>query len=114
MLNGSAPASGPTLLPDPVASMVSLISKSTSISIRIGSMVGNVLLDTARASTMTSLELSRAAVEGIVRRGSQGVVARRGRDVELDGWASKGVSDAYKLILHVFVSHGLTMPSRGS
>jgi hypothetical protein len=87
------PPSGPTLLPASVAAMVSLFSKSTSISIRIGSKVGATLLDTARSGTMTSLELSRAAVEGIVRRGQRGVIVRRERDAEIEYWATKGVND---------------------
>jgi hypothetical protein len=84
---------GPTLLPTPVASIVSLISKSTSVSIRLGTIVGATLLDTARSGSLAGLEISRAAVEGIVRRGSHGVVVRRGREAaELEGWAEKGVS----------------------
>ncbi|KAI5816542.1 hypothetical protein BZA77DRAFT_344139 [Pyronema omphalodes] len=84
---------GPTLLPTPVASIVSLISKSTSVSIRLGTIVGATLLDTARSGSLAGLEISRAAVEGIVRRGSHGVVVRRGREAaELEGWAEKGMS----------------------
>lgn len=86
-------ATGATLLPTSVASIVSLLSKSTSVSIRLGVIVGATLLDTARTGTLASLEISRAAVEGIVRRGSHGVVVRCGREAaELEGWASKGVS----------------------
>jgi hypothetical protein len=86
-----SPPTGPTLLPASVASMISLFSKSTSISIRLGTKVGSTLLNTARTGTMTSLELSRAAVEGIVRRGSQGVLTRRGHEKEVETWATKGV-----------------------
>ncbi|KAF8250404.1 alpha/beta-hydrolase [Wilcoxina mikolae CBS 423.85] len=86
-------ATGPTLLPTSVASIVSLLSKSTSVSIRLGTLVGATLLDTARTGTLASLEISRAAVEGIVRRGSHGVVVRSGREAaELEGWASKGMT----------------------
>ncbi|KAF8540043.1 hypothetical protein BDD12DRAFT_680543, partial [Trichophaea hybrida] len=86
-------ATGPTLLPTSVASIISLLSKSTSVSIRLGTLVGATLLDTARTGTLASLEVSRAAVEGIVRRGSHGVVARGGREAaELEGWASKGMT----------------------
>ncbi|KAA8896168.1 hypothetical protein FN846DRAFT_285675, partial [Sphaerosporella brunnea] len=87
-----SPPTGPTLLPASVASMISLFSKSTSISIRLGAKVGSTLLDTARTGTMTSLELSRAAVEGIVRRGTQGVVARRGQEKDVETWAAKGIN----------------------
>ncbi|KAG0127429.1 hypothetical protein HOY82DRAFT_490580 [Tuber indicum] len=78
------PASGPTLLPAPVASLVSLISRSTTASIRLGSIIGGTILDSARLGTLTGLEIGRAAAEGIL--------ARAGRDVRDDGWADRSIN----------------------
>lgn len=96
LLHPPVPAAGPTLLPAPIASLVSLVSKSTTISIRLGSLVGEVLLDSARASTLTSLELGKALVEGVLIRAGRDVEARRLRrtadDNYVEGWTDKGVS----------------------
>ncbi|KAI2707487.1 hypothetical protein CBS147354_9549 [Penicillium roqueforti] len=72
------PASGSTLLPRPVASLISLITQSTSLSLRLGTFFGGVALDGARATTLTSLELSRALVEGILTRAGRDVAIRSG------------------------------------
>ncbi|KAJ5365586.1 hypothetical protein N7517_008472 [Penicillium concentricum] len=72
------PPSGSTLLPRPVASLISLITQSTSLSLRLGTFFGGVALDGARATTLTSLELSRALVEGILTRAGRDVAIRSG------------------------------------
>ncbi|KGO69739.1 Aldolase-type TIM barrel [Penicillium italicum] len=72
------PASGSTLLPQPVASLISLITQSTSLSLRLGTFFGGAALDGARATTLTSLELSRALVEGILTRAGRDVAIRSG------------------------------------
>jgi hypothetical protein len=89
-----AAASGPTLLPGPVASLVSVVSKSASVSIRLGSFVGGAALAGARIGTLTGLELGRAAIEGILHRAGHDVNSRRlvgGNHV--NGWTETGVSD---------------------
>lgn len=88
-----AAASGPTLLPGPVASLVSVISKSTSVSIRLGSFVGGAALAGARIGTLTGLELGRAAIEGILHRAGHDVNSRRlvgGNHV--NGWTESGIN----------------------
>ncbi|KAJ5729744.1 uncharacterized protein N7483_004252 [Penicillium malachiteum] len=76
-----APAtSGTTLLPRPLASLVSLLTQSTSLSLRIGSFFGGVALDGARATTLTSLELSRAVIESILTRAGRDVALRSSDD----------------------------------
>ncbi|KAJ5787828.1 Lipase class 3 [Penicillium paradoxum] len=72
------PASGSTLLPRPVASLISLITQSTSLSLRLGTFFGGAALDGARATTLTSLELSRALVEGILTRAGRDIAIRSG------------------------------------
>lgn len=88
-----AAASGPTLLPGPVASLVSIISKSTSVSIRLGSFVGGAAIAGARIGTLTGLELGRAAIEGILHRAGHDVNSRRlvgGNHV--NGWTETGIN----------------------
>lgn len=102
------PASGPTLLPGPVASLVSLLSKSTTVSIRLGSLIGGTALDVARTGTLTGLELGRAAVEGILTRAGRDVNSRRaaggGEDGDVEGWTKRGVSgQARSLVLGLFL-----------
>ncbi|KAJ5110089.1 hypothetical protein N7532_002734 [Penicillium argentinense] len=70
--------SGTTLLPRPVASLVSLLTQSTSLSLRVGTFFGGVALDGARATTLTSLELGRALIEGILTRAGRDVAIRSG------------------------------------
>ncbi|RPA90371.1 hypothetical protein L873DRAFT_441519 [Choiromyces venosus 120613-1] len=77
-------SSGHNLHPGPVASLVSLISRSTTASIRLGSIIGGTVLDSARLGTLTGLEIGGAAAEGIL--------GRAGRDVRDDGWADRSVS----------------------
>ncbi|KAJ5166205.1 uncharacterized protein N7482_004986 [Penicillium canariense] len=70
--------SGTTLLPRPVASLVSLLTQSTSLSLRVGTFFGGVALDGARATTLTGLELGRAVIEGILTRAGRDVAIRSG------------------------------------
>ena len=67
-----------TLLPRPVASLVSLVTQSTSLSLRLGSFFGGVALDGARSTTLTGLELSRAVIDGILTRAGRDVASRSG------------------------------------
>ncbi|KAJ6113322.1 hypothetical protein N7523_006639 [Penicillium sp. IBT 18751x] len=70
--------SGTTLLPRPVASLVSLLTQSTSLSLRVGTFFGGVALDGARATTLTGFELGRAVIEGILTRAGRDVAIRSG------------------------------------
>lgn len=81
---------GPMLLPRPFASLVSLLTQSTSLSLRIGSFFGGFAIDSARATTLTGLELSRAVIEGIL--------TRAGRDVALRSGDEHGRAEAESLL----------------
>ncbi|KAJ5670629.1 uncharacterized protein N7477_005992 [Penicillium maclennaniae] len=70
--------SGTTLLPRPVASLVSLLTQSTSLSLRVGTFFGGVALDGARATTLTGFEVGRAVIEGILTRAGRDVAIRSG------------------------------------
>lgn len=79
-----------TLLPRPVASLVSFVTQSTSLSLRVGTFFGGVALDGARATTLTGLELSRAVIEG--------VLTRAGRDVSVRSGGDRGKTEAESLL----------------
>ncbi|KAL4917723.1 hypothetical protein BDW62DRAFT_81598 [Aspergillus aurantiobrunneus] len=82
--------SGTSLLPRPVASFVSLVTQSTSLSLRIGTYFGGVALDGARVTTLTGLELSRGVIEGIL--------TRAGRDVAVRSGGSHGKAEAESIL----------------
>lgn len=82
--------SGTTLLPRPVASLVSLLTQSTSLSLRVGTFFGGVALDGARATTLTGFELGRAVIEGIL--------TRAGRDVAIQSGDEHGRMEAESLL----------------
>ncbi|KAF3490716.1 uncharacterized protein GIQ15_00233 [Arthroderma uncinatum] len=65
-----------TLLPSPIASLISLVTQSTSLSLRFWTYLGSFAINSARATTLTGLELSRAVVEGILIRAGRDVVTR--------------------------------------
>lgn len=88
---GHVPAtSGATLLPRTAASLVSWLTQSTSLSLRLGTFIGGVALDGARATTLTGLELSRAVIEGIL--------TRAGRDVAVRSHGEQGKAEAESLL----------------
>lgn len=68
--------SGATLLPRPVASLVSFFAHSTSLSFRIGAFFGGAAIDGVRVTTLTGLELSRAVIEGVLTRAERDVTIR--------------------------------------
>ncbi|KAI9841246.1 MAG: hypothetical protein M1837_000911 [Sclerophora amabilis] len=67
-----------TLLPAPIASIVSLVSKSSSVTLRLGTFLGGLAIDGARVGTLTGLELSRAVLETVFLQGGKDVVERSG------------------------------------
>ncbi|KAL4904622.1 hypothetical protein BDW74DRAFT_27154 [Aspergillus multicolor] len=83
-------SSGTSLLPRPVASLVSLFAQSTSLSLRVGTYVGGVALDGARVTTLTGLELSRTVIEGIL--------TRAGRDVAVRSSGGHGKAEAESIL----------------
>lgn len=72
---------GPTLLPTPIAKAVSLATRSTSIALRMGTLIGGFGLDAAKVTTLSSLELGRAILEGILGRAGKDVISRSGSDL---------------------------------
>ncbi|RYP06553.1 hypothetical protein DL764_003098 [Monosporascus ibericus] len=72
---------GRTLLPTPVANAVSLATRSTSFALRVGTAIGGYGLSAAKFTTLSSLELSRGILEGILHRAGKDVASRSQSDL---------------------------------
>lgn len=59
---------GKTLLPSPIANAISLWSRSTSLALRVGTVIGGYGFGAAKATTLSSLELGRGILEAILHR----------------------------------------------
>ncbi|CAM1501583.1 Fc.00g035670.m01.CDS01 [Cosmosporella sp. VM-42] len=70
-----------TLLPGPVAQAVSLATRSTCLAIKLGSAAGSFGLGAARVTTVSSLELARTLVEGVLSRAGRDTLSRSGSDL---------------------------------
>ena len=70
------PVSEATLLPAPIANVVSLVTRGSSLYLRLGTFIGGLALDGARVTTLTGLELSRAVIETILIRAGKDVSTR--------------------------------------
>ena len=68
------PCQGNTLLPHPIASVISFAARSSSLSLRVGTFFGNAAVSGARATTLTGLECGRGILEGIISRAGRDVV----------------------------------------
>ncbi|KAI9701132.1 MAG: hypothetical protein M1836_001801 [Candelina mexicana] len=102
---------GSTLLPAPLTSFVHLATQSTSASLRLGTFIGSLALDGARASTLTSLELSRGLIDGIL--------SLAGNDVSEHSRSAHGRDEAGGLLLrssallHTSITHTSLLVSAG-
>lgn len=67
---------GPTLLPAPIAQTISLATRSASLAVRLGSLVGCYSLDAARFTTVSSLELARGMVEGVLNMAARDTICQ--------------------------------------
>ncbi|RKF76037.1 putative lipase [Golovinomyces cichoracearum] len=65
-----------TLLPPSIANTVSLITRSSSLYLRLGAFVGRLALHGARNTTLSGLELCRAMMENILIRAGREVADR--------------------------------------
>ncbi|KAI1641913.1 uncharacterized protein F4817DRAFT_354494 [Daldinia loculata] len=84
------PSSGRTLLPSPIASAVSFAARSTSFALRVGTLIGGYGLGAAKFTTLSSLELGRGILEGIL--------SRAGRDVMTRAQSELGRTDAESIL----------------
>lgn len=94
----------PTLLPTPVANIVSLVTRSSSLYLRLGTFIGGLAITGARITTLTSLEISRALIEGILHRAGKEVSERStgeiGR-VEADGMLERSIATLHSTITSI-------------
>lgn len=77
----SSPLQSQTLLPSPIANAVSLVTRTSSLYLQLGSFIGGLALDGARVTTLTGLEVSRAVIESILHRAGQDVALRSTGDL---------------------------------
>ncbi|TVY43337.1 Sn1-specific diacylglycerol lipase alpha [Lachnellula occidentalis] len=90
-----------TLLPSSIANAVSLVTRSSSLYLRLGTLIGGLALDGARVTTLTSLELSRALIESILIRSGRDVAERSTGEIgraEAEGILEKSVATLHRTI----------------
>ncbi|KAH8654538.1 hypothetical protein BGZ60DRAFT_532906 [Tricladium varicosporioides] len=96
--------SGSTLLPAPIANVVSLVTRSSSLYLRLGTFIGGLAIDGARVTTLTSLEVSRALIEAILVRSGRDVAERSigelGR-AEAEGILERSIATLHRTITNV-------------
>ena len=97
-------AAGSTLLPSPIANVVSLVTRSSSLYLRLGTFIGGLALDGARVTTLTGLELSRALIEGILNRAGRDVAGRSGGELgkaEAEGILERSIGTLHTTITNI-------------
>ncbi|KAF6840709.1 lipase [Colletotrichum plurivorum] len=67
---------GRTVLPAPFAKAVSLAARSTCLAIRVGTLISSYGFDAAKFTTLSSLELGRGMLEGILSRAGKDMLTR--------------------------------------
>jgi hypothetical protein len=93
-----------TVLPKPFANIVSLVTRSSALYLRLGTYIGSLALDSARVTTLTGLELSRAIIEGILSRAGDDVAKRSigelGR-AEAESLLERSITTLHSTITHI-------------
>lgn len=90
-----------TLLPAPIANAVSLLTRSSSLYIRLGTFIGGLAIDGARVTTLTGLEVSRAFIEGIIHRAGKDVANRSTGELgklEAEGLLERSIANLHATI----------------
>ncbi|KAI8292904.1 Sn1-specific diacylglycerol lipase alpha [Colletotrichum sp. SAR11_240] len=72
---------GRTVLPAPFAKAVSLATRSTCLAIRVGTLLSSYGFDAAKFTTLSSLELGRGLLEGILSRAGRDMLTRSNSDL---------------------------------
>ena len=65
---------GKTILPSAFASFVTLVTSTSSLSLRLGGFCANAAIGAARFGTLGGLELGRVILEGLLFRAGQDVI----------------------------------------
>ncbi|KAH6667488.1 hypothetical protein B0J14DRAFT_179981 [Halenospora varia] len=96
--------SGSTLLPAPIANVVSLVTRSSSLYLRLGTFIGGLAIDGARVTTLTSLEVSRALIEAILIRSGRDVAERSTGELgraEAEGILERSITTLHRTITNI-------------
>ncbi|KAK5656542.1 hypothetical protein OQA88_4521 [Cercophora sp. LCS_1] len=72
---------GRTLLPSPIARAVSFATRSTSLALRVGTLIGGYGFDAAKITTLSSLEIGRAVLVAILGRAGRDAISRSGSEL---------------------------------
>lgn len=95
---------GATVLPKPVANVVSLATRSSALYLRLGALVGRLAIDGARVTTVTGLELSRAVIERILLKAADDVSKRSTGDLgrqEAEGLLERSIATLHSTITQI-------------
>ncbi len=95
---------GATLLPAPIASAISLVTRSSALYLRLGTFIGGLALDGARVTTLTGLELSRAIIEGVLSRAGRDVAVRSKGELgraEAEGMLERSIATLHYTITQI-------------
>ncbi|KAG9242158.1 hypothetical protein BJ878DRAFT_426534 [Calycina marina] len=99
----TAPESS-TLLPAPIASVVSLVTRGSSLYLQLGTFIGGLAIDGVRVTTLTGLELSRAIIESVLVRAGKDISTRStgeiGR-VEAEGILERSIATLHSTITSI-------------
>lgn len=93
-----------TLLPAPIAGAVSLITRGSSLYLRLGTFIGGLAIDGARITTLTGLELSRAVIETILHRAGSDVARRSTGELgraEAEGILERSIATLHSTITSI-------------
>lgn len=93
-----------TVLPKPVASAVSLATRSSSVYLRLGTLIGRFAIDSARVTTVTSLEVGRAVLERVLFKAGDDVARRSTGDLgrqEAEGLLERSISTLHSTITSI-------------
>ncbi|KAI1765697.1 hypothetical protein GGR53DRAFT_255756 [Hypoxylon sp. FL1150] len=96
--------SGGTLLPSPIASAISFATRSTSFALRVGTFIGGYGLGAAKFTTLSSLELGRAVLEGILNRAGRDVMSRAQSELgrtDAESILERGLENLHQTMSHI-------------
>lgn len=97
-------SAGATLLPTPIASAISFVTRSSALYLRLGTFIGGLALDGARVTTLTGLELSRAIIEGVLSRAGRDVAVRSNGELgraEAEGLLERSIATLHYTITQI-------------
>lgn len=93
-----------TVLPKPVANVVSLATRSSALYLRLGALIGRLAIDGARVTTVTGLELSRAVIERVLFKAGEDVSKRSTGDIgrhEAEGLLERSIATLHSTITQI-------------